>query len=180
LVALAANDLLLDDLAIEPFAPPSSIAVAKRAPPTIAVMGSAANQWGPGMLGGLAIDYAIPKGRRVLAVEAGLSQLVDGALDLTGAVVRAGVGIRASVFELRANATVAPIFVDDGIGDETILFGIGASARLRIPVATDVRMVLGIGAELFATRTYYVANGMDALVTPRIAPWLSAGIEVTR
>jgi hypothetical protein len=41
-----------------------------------------------------------------------------------------------------------------------------------------VDAVLAGGIDLFATRTTYVLDGMPVLTTPRIAPWLAAGLEV--
>lgn len=173
LVALAANDLLLDDLAIatEPHA-------TTRSPgPTVAVFGAAA-AW-DGTLAGLAVDIAVPRGSRTLvAVDAGGSKLLDGPLALSAAVVRGSVGVRLGILELRAGATLAPLFLDDG-RDRTVLLGGGASARLRIPITPGARLVLAGGVDAFATRTTYIVDGMTVLATPRAAPWFAAGFEVT-
>jgi hypothetical protein len=171
LVALAANDLLLEDLAIEPLPPPRSPAT------SIGVLGAATAWQRP--LGGLAFDLAVPRGRYVLALDAGGSQVLAGPLSLSAAVIRASAGVRAGMFELRAGATFAPLFVDEGIGDRTILAGAGASLRFRFPIASGVGAVLAGGADVFATRTTYVIEGMSVLTTPRAAPWLAAGVEVT-
>jgi hypothetical protein len=172
LVALAANDLLLEDLALEPSPPPSTPRI------SVAVLGGATAWERP--LGGLALDLTIPRSPRVvLALEAGGSQVLAGPLSLSAAIVRASGGVRAGMFEFRAGATFAPLFVDEGPGDRTILFGGGASIRLRFPIAARGALVLAGGADVFATRTTYIVDDMVVLTTPRAAPWLAAGIEVS-
>ena len=174
LVALAAVDLLFDDLA----APPAVVAeVAPRADNrwTIGLVGMAA-QWS-GTLAGVALDLRIPYGSWFAAVDAGGGELVDGTLHLTGGVVRASVGRRMGRLDLRGGATVAPINVADGAGDTTVLVGAGVSARVRFPVdAFD--LVLAGGADAFATRTEYRIASMT-VATPWLAPWVGLGIEVT-
>lgn len=170
LVALAASDLFLDDLTlIEPSRPARAT--------SIAVLGGAA-AW-QHTLGGLAIDLSLLRGRWVFALDAGGSQVIDGSMTLSTATLRLGVGARVGMFELRAGPTFAPIFVNDGVGDRTVLVGGGASARLRVPIVDGVRVVVAGGADAFATRTTYIANDMALLTTPRIAPWIAAGVEVT-
>lgn len=102
--------------------------------------------------------------------------MVDGSFDLTGAVVRVGVGRRTGMVDLRAGATAVPISVSDGAGDRTILLGGTAGAYLRVPVA-GVHVVLAAGVDGFATRTEYTMGGMT-MATPWIAPWLEAGVEL--
>ena len=176
LVALAANDLLLDDLA-SPVAP----AVVARVVPspsrtTVGALGSAA-MWSH-MVGGVGIDVAMRSGRRVLAVDVGGGTLVDGPLQLLTAVARIGGGVRFDMLELRATATIVPVIVESGGGDRTILVGSGASVRLRVPITAAVRAVLAGGIDVFVNRTSYVVDGMPVLVTPRGAPWFAAGLEV--
>jgi hypothetical protein len=176
LVALAAVDLLFDDLA----APPTPAVVAKVAPRvenrwTVGLVGMAA-QWS-GTLAGAALDVRIPHGAWFAAVDAGGGELVDGTLHLTGGVVRASVGRRMGRLDLRGGATVAPINVANGAGDATVLVGAGVSARVRFPVdAFD--LVLAVGADGFATRTEYRIASMT-IATPWLAPWVGVGIEVT-
>jgi hypothetical protein len=168
LVALAANDLWMDDLAVAPAAP-----VERRA--TVSLVGSAAGWGNP--LGGLTADLALPVGPGLVAIEAGASNMLGGSVDLTGGVVRVSGGWRSSWLELRAGATVMPIVVSTGAGDTTVLVGAGASARVRLPISGGVRGVIAGGADAFATRTTYQLAGMPAFATPAIAPWLGAGVE---
>jgi hypothetical protein len=178
LVALAADDLLLDDLAIEPVASRALMPIeSSRARPTIGVLGGAA-AW-QSALGGVQIDIALPRDAWLFAIEAGGATLIDGPLGLTAAVVRLGGGVRLGALELRAGATLAPVIVSEGAGDQTILLGAGASARLRLPLSSSVRVVVATGGDVFATRTTYVRDGMQVLTTPRAAPWLAVGMEVT-
>jgi hypothetical protein len=174
LVALAAVDLLFDDLA----APPAAVAVTA---PRVAdrwsmgVVGMAA-QWN-GTLAGAALDLQIPRGDWFAAVDLGGGTLVDGALHLTGGLARASIGRRVDRLEVRGGATFAPINVADGAGDTTILVGAGVSARVRFPIdAFD--FVIAVGADAFATRTEYRISTMT-VATPWLAPWIGAGIEVT-
>ena len=71
------------------------------------------------------------------------------------------------------------MYVGDGVGDWTVLWGIAASARVRIPLVAGVRAVLATGVDLFATRSSYLVDAMPVLKTPRAAAWLAAGLEVT-
>ena len=183
LVALAASDLLVDDLAVtlldEPEAARASAPVDARARgrTTVSAFGSAA-AWSHA-LGGLAIDVARSSGDRVVALEAGGGTLIGSPLRLTAGVVRVGGGVRIGSAELRATATVVPLFVSDGVGDQTALWGIGASARARIPLVAGVRAVVATGVDVFATRSTYVVDAMPVLETPRAAAWFAAGVEVT-
>lgn len=177
LVALAATDLLLEDLAAVPAA--SAVVVhdpTSQALTTVGALGSAA-MWSH-MVGGLGVDVAMRSGRRVFAIDAGGGTLVNGPLQLLTAMARIGGGVRFDILELRVTATIAPLVVESGGGDRTILVGGGASARLRIPISAAVRAVLAGGIDVFANRTTYVVDGMSVLVTPRSAPWLAAGLEV--
>jgi hypothetical protein len=177
LVALAANDLLLDDLAAVPAG--SVVVVHDPTSPTsttVGALGSAA-MWSH-MVGGLGIDVAMRSGRRVLAIEAGGGTLVNGPLQLLTAVARIGGGVRFDTLELRATATIAPLLVESGGGDRTLLLGAGASARMRVPITAAVRAVFAGGIDVFVNRTSYVVDGMSVLATPRGAPWLAAGLEV--
>jgi len=178
-VALAANDLLLDDLADPPLGAPSltrSSDAPDSAPTTVGVLGAAA-AW-QYVLGGLAVDLAIPCGRWLVAIEAGGGTLVDGPVQLTAAMIRIGGGARLGWLELRAGATLAPLIVSSGGGDRTILAGAGTSIRVRVPIGPGIRAVLAGGVDLFATRTSYLLDGA-MLATPRAAPWIAAGMEVT-
>jgi hypothetical protein len=168
LVALAANDLLLDDLA----SPPSS----PRGATTFAATGGVAG-W-ERMLGGAGFDLAVPYRSGVIAIEVGAGSLLDGPVKLTAGIARVSAGVRAGLFEVRAGLTLAPIFVGDGAGDSTVLAGAGASVRLRIPVSPRLRAVFAAGADVFATRTEYRIDGSAVLTTPRLAPALAIGMEV--
>lgn len=169
LVALAASDLLLDDLAT----PPSSVE-----PPaaTVGVLGSGA-LW-DGTVGGLSIDLAIPEGGWLATAEIGAGTAIAGNVRLVSGVARLGPGVRFGMIELRVGATLVPVLVATGAGDRTVLVGGGASARLRVPVGEQVRAVLAVGADAFATTTHYALDGMTVLTTPTFAPWLALGMEV--
>jgi hypothetical protein len=179
LVALAANDLLLDDLADLPLAAPSltrSSTAPDRAATTVGVLGGAA-AW-QHVLGGLGVDLAIPRGAWLFAIDAGGGTLIDGPLHLTAATLRICGGARLGWLELRMGATLAPLIVSDGRGDSTILAGAGASVRIRVPIARGIRAVVAGGVDLFATTTTYLLAGSE-MATPRAAPWIAAGMEVT-
>ena len=171
LVALAASDLLLDDLASIP--DPQ-----RRRRLTLGVLGGAAVWDSP--LGGGAVDATVELGAKLLAVELGVARLLDhGELAMTTATMRIGGGMRAGIVEARAGLALAPVFVARGTGDRTLLVGAGASLRVRVPVASRVRAVFGGGADVFATQTEYRAGARTMMTTPRVAPWIGAGIEVT-
>jgi len=179
LVALAAVDLLFDDLASAPSSAPGLTAVqpARDNPSwSIGVIGNAA-QW-TGTLAGATIDVTVPRGAWFAALDVGGGTLVGGGLHLSGGVVRTGIGTRVGWLDLRASATFVPIDVTDGAGDFTILAGAGASARLRIPLPERIELVIAGGADAFATRTEYSVGGA-MIATPWVAPWFGAGIEVT-
>ena len=179
LVALAASDLLLDDLATAPVSAPAVTArreVPARAGTSLGVLGGVAG-WGR-MLGGATLDVTMPRGAGVLAFRGGGSTLLGAGIDLTAALARVGGGLRLGMMELRGSVVLAPVFVSHGVGDATVLVGGGASIRLRVPVASRVHAVLGAGLDAFATRTEYRLAGMSALTTPRFAPWFGAGMEV--
>lgn len=173
MVALAADDLMLDELALPPEAP----RLAAERITTISVVGAAA-AWDD-LFGAVTIDFARARGPWVAALDVGGATLVGGPINLSAAVVRVSGGYRVSWFELRAGATFAPLVVSNGDGDSTVLVGGGASARLRVPLGDGLRAVLAAGADVFATRTQYLIEGMPTMTTPRAAPWLGAGIEVT-
>jgi hypothetical protein len=180
LVALAADDLLMADLAM----PPPPVPVAPRA--SLGLLGGAA-AWnglaGGGAatsetLGGMALEVVVPRGAYVLAVEAGGGRLFGGGIDVTAGDVRASAGVRAGWLEARAGVTLVPMLVSTGAGDFTVLVGAGASARVHVPLGASLGAVLGGGADVFATQTQYRITGMPVLTTPRWSPWIALGIEV--
>jgi len=180
LVALAAVDLVADEAAEPPASSPALVdtveASAVRATPlTISVLGTGA-AWSSVLAGGT-IDFALQRGHFVAALELGGGKLTGGELDLTSGIVRLGAGARFSYFELRAGATLAPIFVATGAGDQTVLAGGGASLRARLPITTSARLVLAGGVDAFATHTVYHDRAMT-IATPWVMPWLAAGLEV--
>ncbi len=178
LVALAANDLLLDDLAATVMPAEPARAVRRDDGLRIGMLGGAA-LWSDA-LGGVALDVSRSRGGWGFAIEIGASELLAGPLSLRAGIARASVGIELAGVELRAGAVVAPLFVDDGVGDRTVLAGGTASARTRFPFGDHrVRAVFGLGIDAFATRTTYLVGGMTTLATPRAAPWFAAGLEVT-
>jgi len=175
LVALVANDLLDDSVTLVEHQP----AIAAPAPArSFGVFGAAAG-W-DGVLGGLSIDYAMPRDRWLAAIEVGGGELVSGSMKLTAGVIRPSVGVRmaSGLLELRGGLTVVPLMVTTGVGDRTVLFGAGASARVRVPVGDGVRGVLAVGIDAFANTTEYQVLGMPTMATPQLAPWVAAGVEV--
>jgi hypothetical protein len=180
LVALAANDLLPDDLA-SPAAPAVvSTHVPARAPRsddiTLGVLGAAAS-WDH-VLGNLVFDVAIPHDRWLVAFELGGGALMNSSVHLAAAIVRADAGVRIGLVEARLGLTAAPVIVTDGAGDQTVLLGANVSLRARLPLAAGVRGILAVGGDVFATRTVYRIEGKPALTTPQLAPWIAAGLEV--
>ena len=174
LVALAASDLLLRDLAD----PGTTVEPRPHTHVTIGALGTAA-AW-DGILGGALLDAAVARGPWLAAIEVGAGGLVASELGLTTGVARIGGGWRSGALELRAGAVAMPIVVEHGVGDRTILVGGTASIRVRLALTARWRMVVGAGADMFATRTRYELTGMPSLDTPWWAPWAALGIEVTR
>jgi hypothetical protein len=177
LVALAASDLVLVDLATPPVSAPGAVAAKTGPDPTtVALTGGAASGW-DGLLGGVTLHLTMPHGGWLIGVDAGGVTLVDSAFDLTGAVVRVGVGRRLGWLDVKVGAMAVPISVSEGAGDRTVLFGGSASAYLRVPVE-GLHLVFGFGLDAFATRTEYEMTGLPAAATPWVAPWLEAGVEL--
>jgi hypothetical protein len=170
LVALAADDLMLDDLATAPAPAP------ERETLRVGVLGSVA-AW-DSALPGLAIDLVVPRRGWLAALEVGGARLAGGTVDASAAVIRASAGVAGRFYEVRGGLTLVPLFVTSGLGDQTVLVGAGASGRLFAPLGDGVRAVLAAGVDAFATRTEYRQGGMTALTTPRSSPWLAAGLEV--
>ncbi|HEV7558068.1 MAG TPA: hypothetical protein VGO00_21520 [Kofleriaceae bacterium] len=136
-----------------------------------------ASMWSD-MLAGITVDAEVTRGRWLGAVDVGGATLVAGRLQLREAVVRVGAGIRFGVVDVRAGATVMPMDVSNGTGDQTVLVGAGASLRTRIAMSDAARFVIAAGFDVFATQTDYTI-GTSMVTTPWIAPWLAAGFEVT-
>ncbi len=175
LVALAASDLMLDDLAEVP-APPAR--APREARMTLGALGLVSS-W-PAPLAGGAADIAIPSGGAVVAIELGGGTLVGANLRVTALTARLAAGVYAlDVVELRAGVTLAPIFVAGG-ADRTLLAGGHVAARLHVPLWARVHAVLAASLDVFATRVEYRVGGMTVLATPRVAPSLSLGFEVAR
>jgi hypothetical protein len=170
LVALAADDLMLDDLAPTPAVEP------RRQTVRVGVMGSV-TAW-DSALPGLGIDLVAPRHGWLAAIEVGGARLASGGLDATAAEIRATAGVGGGWYELRGGITLAPLFVTTGAGDQTLLVGAGASGRVFAPIGGGLRAELAAGVDVFATRTEYRIAGMTALTTPRSSPWLAAGLEV--
>ena len=169
LVALAADDLMLDDLASAP------AVAAKRETVRLGLVGGVA-AW-DSALPGIAVDLALPRGSWLAALEVGGARLA-GTVDVTAAVIRMSAGVGGRWYELRGGLTLVPLVVTSGLGDQTVLIGAGASGRVFAPLYDGVRGVLAAGVDVFATRTEYRLAGVTALATPRSSPWLAAGVEV--
>jgi hypothetical protein len=169
LVALATDDLTLDDLVAVPAPVP-------RPERTLALLGTAAS-W-PGTLGIGSAELTIPVGSAFAAITAGGGELVTGRLALYSGTVRAEVGVRRGWLDVRAGAVAEPVVVTTGQGDTAVVAGAGASVRARIPVADGMHAIVAVGIDAFATRTEYVEAGMAVVATPWWAGWLGLGVEV--
>ena len=182
LVALAATDLLLEDLAVAPelvLRPPSAVPrtrVAAGEGPAVGVLGSASG-WS-GVLAAGAVELVIPRAGFLVAGELSGGALVAGKVGLIAALARLDLGVRLGLLELRGGVTLAPVEVRTGAGDRTLLAGGNASARIRVPLIGSTRGVLAAGVDVFATRTSYLLDGAVVTTTPRIAPWIAAGMEL--
>ena len=142
-VALAAVDLLLPDLAT----PPDELLHIQPNPtpaqPRSFTIGAyaGASMWS-GALAGASLDLTLPFAEHgLLALEIGGGKLVSSRLDLTTGLMRASAGVRVGALELRGGVTLVPLSVADGVGDTTVLAGVGAGLA-PIPVARK----LGSGA----------------------------------
>ena len=169
LVALATDDLFLDDLATSP-PPPASSEM------TLAVLGTVAS-WD----NTLAAGSLEPRDSRRVCGHRDRRRgrrAVTGKLSLYTAAVRLDGGVRHGWFEARAGAVVVPVFVTNGKGDSTVVAGVGASVRARLPVTAGVRAVLAAGVDAFADRTQYDVSGMSDVATPWWAAWAGLGMEV--
>ncbi|MBL0220295.1 MAG: hypothetical protein IPQ07_41300 [Myxococcales bacterium] len=185
LVALAASDLLLSELAAAPGCGAGSPRKDRIEPLTRrcrvrwGCSGSAAGWEGVrSVLGAASLDLAQPVRGYLGIIEVEGGAIAGGDVALIAAVVRVDGGLRTSVFELRAGLTIAPIYVRTGAADLTALIGGNASVRIRIPVTRAARAVLALGADVFVTRTSYLLDGATVMTTPRAAPWVAAGMEV--
>lgn len=171
LVALAAADLLVDDLGVSAASPPPSTRTVE-----VGLAGAVA-RW-DGMLGGVALDVAVRRGRALVAAELGGGAVTSHGLHLYSGVLRLGGGIRTGALELRGGLTVAPVIATDGAGDRALLLGAGASARLHLPLGAGISAVIIAGLDAFATRTHYAVAGMPVTATPWFSPWAGLGVEV--
>ena len=164
LVALEIVDLAFDDLAVVPHAdPPRELAVA--------VLGSA-TAWTSTLAGGN-LDIALSRGRWLGALEVAGVERVSGDLGITSVPVRLSGGLRFEQLELRAGAVIAPVWVSNGAGDQTMLLGATASARMHV----GARLIVAVGLDAYGTQTKYEL-GMTTVTTPWIAPWIAAGMEL--
>jgi len=171
LVALAASDLLFDDLARSPIVEP-------RVPGfTLAALGTVA-AWDSGSLAVATIDLTLPRGAWLATASLGAGQLIGASVHASEGIVRLGGGRRIGWLDLTAGVTLVPISVNDGVGDRTVLVGGGLAARLRVPLADSVWLVIAAGADAFATRSEYTSNGVGLGSTPWLAPWIALGVEV--
>jgi hypothetical protein len=171
LVALAIDDLALDDGLALPVVHPRI----RREPSTFSLLGAAGDHALP--VYGAVATLAYPRGRWLLAFDAGLTAPATEMLTVTTATLRANAGVRLGWVDLRAGITLMPIQVDGGVGDLSVLAGVGASARVRIPVTRSVRAVAAVGIDAFANPTRYQIDGVDVMTTGWLAPWLGVGVE---
>jgi hypothetical protein len=170
LVALVADDLLLDDLA------PAPVPV-RHAERTIEATAQLAD-W-PGAMTTGVVELVTPvAGPMSIGVGVGGGALATGNLALDAGVVRLDACLRRGWLDVRAGALAEPIFVTTGKGDTTVELGGGASVRARLPIADRVRGVVAVGVDAFATQTHYSASGLSPTATPWLAAWLGLGVEV--
>ena len=177
LVALAMLDLLeqpaaetVDDVALPEPAP--------RSPSLeLSAYGGAA-MW-THTLTSLGAGVVVPAGSHLFAIDAAAGRLSSGDFQLTTATLRVAAVARTGPLEARGGLVVAPLFVSEGDGDTTVLFGLGGSVAYRAGVGERVRLVMRAGADFYATRTEYTNMGVPAASTPWLAPWFALGIEVT-
>ncbi len=171
LVALAASDLLFDDLSRSPTVEP-------RAPGfTLAALGTVA-AWDSGALTVATIELTLPRGAWLANASIGGGELFGSGVHASEGIVRLGGGRRVGWLDLTAGLTLVPISVNDGVGDRTVLVGGGVAARLRVPLADSVLLVVAAGVDGFATRSEYTSNGVAIAATPWVAPWGALGVEV--
>lgn len=186
LVALAMVDLLDEPAAPDPpivIAHPETDEVGPAPAPRaegleIGLLGGA-SQWG-GALATAGIDVVVPVGGHRFAFDAAFGRLVTGDVHLDTGLARASIVGRGRVLEARASLVAAPVLVDDGTGDTTLLVGLGANVGARIPVTSMLRFVIAAGADVFPMRTEYSRGGMTVGATPWVAPWATLGVEVGR
>jgi len=192
LIALAVADLALDDLAMAPPPTDAVAAVDARATPSlvaaphgqlsVALVGTASAWSAPLVGGGLDAVYARGAPGRLGwlgFLEADGGGLASGALHLDAVTARAGVGVRWAAVDVRAGITAMPVWVSNGGGDQTVLWGGNLAARLRLPLTAAVRGVLAVGADAFATRSVYTIAATAVVSTPWLAPYVAVGVEVT-
>jgi hypothetical protein len=170
LVALAIVDLALDDLTVAPGTTPRSRSLA------LALLGSATS-W-TGVLAGPTAELVVAGEGGLAALELAGAAHVGGTLHVTGATVRLCGGVRFAQLELRAGVAIAPVWVSDGMGDQTTLVGATTSARLRFAVRNDLRLVVALGLDAYTTQTTYQL-GEATITTPWLAPWVAAGMELS-
>jgi hypothetical protein len=176
LVALAMVDLLddpaeaTDEVVARPEQPARPIEVG---------FAGGASQWN-GLLATAGLGVVVPAGTHWIGIDASAGRVVTGTLHLDAGLVRVSAVGRKGVFEARGSVVAAPIFVGDGNGDTTVLFGLGASVSARLPITRTARFVMTGGADVFATRTEYAVAGMPVASTPWLAPWMTLGLEVAR
>ena len=171
LVALAADDMLLEDLATPP-----ALAHPTRSRAALAFAAGAA-AWDAPFPNAFA-SASLQRGRWLIAVDAGAGSIVGGNVQLIAGIARLSGGVRAGAFDVRAGASIAPFWVTTGAGDTSIAFGGGASVRAHLPLGRSVELVPVGGLDAFANRTHYSIAGMPAFTTPFVSPWLALELEV--
>ena len=177
LVALAMLDLLEQPAAEISDDAPITAPEPSSPPLELSAYGGAA-QWS-GTLTSVGAGVVVPAGGHLVGIDAAAGRLVSGDFQLTTATFRVGAIARTGPVEARGGLVVAPLFVSDGDGDTTVLFGLGGSVAYRVGISEPVRLVMRAGADFFATRTEYTRMGVPAASTPWLAPWFALGIEVT-
>lgn len=169
LVALAIADLALDDLAVAPRsdAPKTTFA--------FELLGTAGS-W-TDVLAGAGIDLVVAHGGWVASLGFTGDAGVSGTLHLATTPIRACAGKRFDQLELRAGVALAPVWVEDGVGDRLTMFGVTASARLRF-AGLGTHLIAAVGVDAYTTQTTYQLDA-QMLTTPWLAPWLAVGMEVS-
>jgi hypothetical protein len=111
-----------------------------------------------------------------LGVASGPSASLAGVeVSLLAAPIRVGIARRAGPLELAAAAVLVPIHASGGVGHAGLEVGAGLAAYLRLDLG-PVPLLVGAGADAYATRTELQVRGQTALATPRLGAWVGVGV----
>lgn len=193
LVALALADLMLAVASgargvdsERPRVVPASRAAGSGEPPFTRIALAAVAGRGLGALEpwnyGLALAVSRAYQPWLLDVELGLAlaparELAPLRTSWSAARLRVQAGVRVARFmELLAGPALVPLWVSGGDGFFGVLPAFGFAARAVVRLGPGLDGVLAAGADLFVRRVQLQAYGMDAIATPRLAPWLGLAL----